>query len=274
MVDFQSRDTRRGPSDDEEDKDDDEETATGETESEDPTDEEAAEQAESLDGEPGDTEGVESTEPEATEPAESEATEPADPETTEPAESEGVDPLGESDHNDEEASHGHDHSHHHGVDVRTLGVAVVTVSSSRTREDDPSGDAIQSLVEESTHEVVTRELVGDDLDGVQRAVLALTAREDVDVVVTTGGTGVTPDDVTIEAVEPLFDKELPGFGELFRILSYEDVGTRALGSRATAGISEGVAVFCLPGSEAAVELGMEELVLAEAGHLVGLAQRE
>jgi molybdenum cofactor biosynthesis protein B len=116
-------------------------------------------------------------------------------------------------------------------------------------------------------------VVADDLDGIQRTVLALTGRDDVDVVVTTGGTGVTPDDVTVEAVTPLFDKDLPGFGELFRILSYEEVGTRALGSRATAGVSEGVPVFCLPGSENAVRLAMEELVAAEMAHLVELATR-
>ncbi|PSP71664.1 molybdenum cofactor biosynthesis protein B, partial [Halobacteriales archaeon QH_6_68_27] len=152
--------------------------------------------------------------------------------------------------------------------------AVVTVSTSRSLDDDPSGDAIEELVEGDGHEVVAHDLVADDLDGIQRAMLALTGREDVDMVITTGGTGVTPDDVTVEAVEPLFDKGLPGFGELFRILSYEEVGTRALGSRATAGVSEGVPVFCLPGSENAVRTAIEELVLAEAPHLVGLARGE
>ncbi|PSP52917.1 molybdenum cofactor biosynthesis protein B, partial [Halobacteriales archaeon QH_7_68_42] len=152
--------------------------------------------------------------------------------------------------------------------------AVVTVSTSRSLDDDPSGDAIEELVEGDGHEVVAHDLVADDLDGIQRAMLALTGREDVDIVITTGGTGFTPDDVTVEAVEPLFDKGLPGFGELFRIRSYEEVGTRALGSRATAGVSEGVPVFCLPGSENAVRTAIEELVLAEAPHLVGLARGE
>jgi len=100
------------------------------------------------------------------------------------------------------------------------------------------------------------------------------SRDDVDVVVTTGGTGVTPDDVTIEAVEPLFDKRLPGFGELFRTLSYDGIGTKVVGTRATAGIAEGVPVFCLPGSENAARLGTEEIVVAEASHLAGLARRE
>jgi len=153
-------------------------------------------------------------------------------------------------------------------------VAVVTVSSTRSLDDDPSGDTIQSVVERAGHEVVTRDLLRDDLDGVQRAMLTLTGRDDVDVVVTSGGTGVTPDDVTVEAVRPLFDRELPGFGELFRLLSYEEIGTRAIASRATAGMVEGVAVFCLPGSEAGARLGTEELVVEEAAHLVGLARRD
>lgn len=226
MVDFQSRDTRRDTSGDDEDE----------------------EEAE----------------------AETEADSGTETETAEPAGS-GSEAAGQ-DHS-EAAAHDHGAGHHH-ADAEELGVAVVTVSTSRSLDDDPSGDAIEDLVEGDGHEVVAHDLVADDLDGIQRAMLALTGREDVDIVITTGGTGVTPDDVTVEAVEPLFDKGLPGFGELFRIRSYEEVGTRALGSRATAGVSEGVPVFCLPGSENAVRTAIEELVLAEAPHLVGLARGE
>ena len=226
MVDFQSRDTRRDASGDDED--------------------------------------------EAEAEAETEADSGTEAETAEPAGS-GSEAAGQ-DHS-EAAAHDHSAGHHH-ADAEELGVAVVTVSTSRSLDDDPSGDAIEDLVEGDGHEVVAHDLVADDLDGIQRAMLALTGREDVDIVITTGGTGVTPDDVTVEAVEPLFDKGLPGFGELFRIRSYEEVGTRALGSRATAGVSEGVPVFCLPGSENAVRTAIEELVLAEAPHLVGLARGE
>jgi len=180
--------------------------------------------------------------------------------------------------NDHTGAHGHDHgehSHGHGhAEADQVGVAVVTVSSSRTREDDPSGDVIQSTLAEAGHDIVTRGVVRDDRDEIQSAVVALVQRGDVDAVVTTGGTGVTPDDVTVEAVSPLFDTELPGFGELFRILSYEDVGTKALASRAKAGIADGSVVFCLPGSEAAARLGVTELVVEEVGHLAGLAQRD
>ena len=233
MVDFQSRDTRRDTSGDDED----EEEAEAETEADSGTETETAEPAGS---------GSEADRAEA--------------------EAAGQD-------RSEAAAHDHGAAHHH-ADAEELGVAVVTVSTSRSLDDDPSGDAIEELVEGDGHEVVAHDLVADDLDGIQRAMLALTGREDVDIVITTGGTGVTPDDVTVEAVEPLFDKGLPGFGELFRILSYEEVGTRALGSRATAGVSEGVPVFCLPGSENAVRTAVGELVLAEAPHLVGLARGE
>jgi len=243
-------------------------------------------EADSTDTGEADTAGSTVGEAESDEPARETAAAGAAETDSDPDESSHDHAETEDGHDHAEPADGHDHSHghgdshdhshadHHHADVEQLGVAVVTVSSSRSLDDDPSGDAAQELLEEDGHSVVARDLVADDLDGVQRAVLALTGREDIDVVVTTGGTGVTPDDVTVEAVEPLFDKDLPGFGELFRILSYEEVGTRAMGSRATAGVSEGVPVFCLPGSEDAVRTGVDELILAEAPHLVGLANDE
>lgn len=167
----------------------------------------------------------------------------------------------------------HDHGHHHH-DVDTVAVAVVTVTSSRSTDEDPSGDRIVELFETAGHEVVVRELIPDEFDSVQGTVDRLARRRDTDVVVTTGGTGVTPDDVTPEATAGLFAKELPGFGELFRRRSHEEIGTRAIGSRATAGIVEGTPVFCLPGSTSAVRLGVEEMILPTIGHLVGLASRD
>jgi len=182
---------------------------------------------------------------------------------------------GESETADEdgEGSHDHDHDHGHGHVPDSVGVAVVTVSSSRSLDDDPSGDAIQSILEDAGHEIVTREVLRDDYDGVQSAVDALAGRGDVDAIVTTGGTGVTPDDVTVEAVEPLFDKSLPGFGELFRRKSVEEIGTRVVATRATAGVVDGVLTVCLPGSENAARLGADEILTAELPHLVGLATR-
>lgn len=162
---------------------------------------------------------------------------------------------------------------HHAHDLDSLGVAVVTVSSSRSLSDDPSGDVVVAGLEAEGHRVVSRDLVADDFDGVQSSVNALVGRDDVDVVVTTGGTGVTPDDVTVEALEPLFDKELPGFGELFRLLSHDQIGTKVVGTRATAGVADGAVVFCLPGSEDAAKLGVEQIIVEEAEHLAGLAAR-
>ena len=172
-----------------------------------------------------------------------------------------------SDH-DENSDHAH---HHHDVD--SVAVAVVTVSSSRTADEDPAGDYVAAAFEAAGHEVAVRELIGDDYDSVQGTVDRLARRKDTDAVVTTGGTGVTPDDVTPEAVRGLFAKRLPGFGELFRRLSHEEVGTRTIGSRATAGVVSATPVFCLPGSENAVRLGVDEIVLPEVGHLAGLAAR-
>jgi molybdenum cofactor biosynthesis protein B len=172
------------------------------------------------------------------------------------------------------AGHDHDDHSHHQHDVEELGVGVLTVSSSRGHEEDTAGGTIESILTDAGHEVVVRELVRDEFDSVQDTVDRLVDREDTDCVVTTGGTGVTPDDVTVEAVEPLFDKELPGFGELFRHRSREEIGTRVVATRATAGIVNEVPVFCLPGSENAVRLGTEELIVPEAPHLAGLARRD
>ncbi|CQH59617.1 molybdopterin adenylyltransferase [Halobacterium hubeiense] len=192
---------------------------------------------------------------------------PADDASDEPDD----DPLTEESEpheHDDEADHDH---HHH--DVERVGVAILTVSSSRSLDDDPAGDAIAAAFEADGHEVVTRELVRDSYDRVQGGIDNLAGRGDVDVVVTTGGTGVTPDDVTVEAAEPLFEKELPGFGELFRRRSYEEIGEKVVATRATAGVADGVPVFCLPGSEHAAALGSADVVVPEIGHLVGLASR-
>lgn len=176
---------------------------------------------------------------------------------------------GETESDTEEKEHDH-----HAHDLDSVGAAVLTVSTSRSLDADPSGDAIRDAFEANGHRVVTRELVGDDLDRVQAIANQLIERRDVDVLVSTGGTGVTPDDVTVEAIGPLFDKHLPGFGELFRQESAADIGSKAIATRATAGIAEGVPIFVLPGSVDAVTLAMDSLILPEIGHLAGLARRE
>jgi len=180
----------------------------------------------------------------------------------------------------------------HGHDlIDPLGAAIVTVSSSRgahlgvnsvtgrgrgedsTSIPDESGDTIARILETNGHRVTARKLVPDEYVRIQTAVSSLVEQPDVDLVVTTGGTGVTIDDVTPDAVAELFDRALPGFGELFRRLSYEEVGTRVVATRAVAGIVRGVPVFVLPGSSNAVQLATEAIIIDEAPHLAGLATR-
>lgn len=164
--------------------------------------------------------------------------------------------------------------HHHAGDATSVGVAILTISSSRTLDADPSGDAIADALRAGDASVVDRDLASDDVDAIAEAVRSACADPDVDAIVSTGGTGVTPDDVTVEAVTPLFDREIPGFGEQFRARSVEDVGPMGMLSRATAGVIDGVPVFCLPGSEQAAGFGTAELVVPVLHHVVGLVRGE
>jgi molybdenum cofactor biosynthesis protein B len=143
---------------------------------------------------------------------------------------------------------------------------VLTISDSRTAATDASGDAIVELLTGGGHEIVGRRIVRDEPATVRDIVQA--ADGSVDVVVTTGGTGITARDSTYEAIASLLDKRLDGFGELFRMLSYEEIGAAAMLSRAVAGVMGRVAVFALPGSEHAVRLAVTKLILPEIGHVV------
>jgi molybdenum cofactor biosynthesis protein B len=162
--------------------------------------------------------------------------------------------------------------------IDPLGVAIVTVSSSRADgvaevSPDPGGDEIANILVEAGHVVTARRTIPDDYVRIKTTVSDCLDRPDVDIVVTTGGTGVTVDDVTPDAVGELFDRELPGFGEAFRWLSWEEVGTRIVSTRATAGVARDVPVFVLPGSVNAVRLATAEIISEEAPHLAGLATR-
>ena len=187
------------------------------------------------------------------------------------------------DHHDHEGGSGHDqhsndadrdhaHDDHHSHDEDTVSIAVVTVSSSRTLDDDPGGDVIEAALTAAGHEVADRLLATDDRVAIADAVTSA-LEAGADVVVTTGGTGLTSDDVTVDVLDPLFDRAVPGFGELFRYVSFEEVGPMAMASRATAGVVADRLVFCLPGSENAARTGAEELVAPAVGHLVGLVRR-
>lgn len=164
-------------------------------------------------------------------------------------------------------------SEHRQYAPHHLGFAVVTISDSRTPATDTSGETARRLIAEAGHRVVESAIVCDEVEEIRAAVLHSLEAEGIDVVVATGGTGFSPRDVTLEAVAPLLTAEVPGFGELFRMLSYREVGPAAMLSRATAGLAGPKAIFALPGSPKAVELALRELVLPEVGHLLGQARR-
>jgi len=157
-----------------------------------------------------------------------------------------------------------------GPDAPAEGVryAVVSVCEEPAVEADEAGTAVVETLEGGDGAVTTRELVTPDFDGVQSVVDALVDRTDVDVIVTVGGVGVGPDDVTVDAVEPLIDRGLPGFGELFRLLAHDEVGSEVVTIRATAGLLDSVPVFCLPGEVWAADLGTEGIIRPEAERIV------
>lgn len=155
-----------------------------------------------------------------------------------------------------------------------LRVAVLTVSDTRTEETDIGGRLVVELCTGAGFQLASKAIVRDEPAQVGEAVEALVAAETVDAVLLTGGTGISRRDTTVEALEGRFQKRLDGFGELFRMLSFAEVGAAAMLSRATAGVIGGVAVFLMPGSPAAVRLALEKLILPELGHVVAqLARR-
>jgi len=166
------------------------------------------------------------------------------------------------------------HPHPHASDAkRDVPTAVVTVSDTRTLETDTGGALVVDFLEAAGHLVTNREIVADEPEAIRAAVSQALARADTRAVILTGGTGVAPRDVTPESVEPLLDRVIPGFGELFRALSFEEIGSAALLSRAMAGVACERVVFALPGSRGAVRLAMEKLILPELGHLAAEAQK-
>ena len=165
------------------------------------------------------------------------------------------------------------HVEHRARGPRVVRCFVLTVSDTRTMETDTSGLAIVERLALAGHVVVGRALVADDPGEIRALIEREIATGDAQAVIATGGTGITSRDGTIEALRGLFEKELEGFGELFRMLSYQEIGAAAMLSRATAGLVRRRVVIALPGSEAAVTLAMERLLLPELGHLVEQAER-
>ena len=159
-------------------------------------------------------------------------------------------------------------SEHRAQAPPTVPCFVLTVSDTRTLATETSGATIAALLADAGHTVVGQTVVRDEPDEVTRVVLEAIGAGGARAVITTGGTGIARRDSTYEALTGLFEKRLDGFGELFRMLSFEDVGPAAMLSRAAAGVASGCVVFILPGSEAAVRLAMTRLILPELGHIV------
>jgi len=150
----------------------------------------------------------------------------------------------------------------------TVKCAVITVSDTRSPETDKSGQLIQQLLLDAGHTVSFYTILQDEPHDIQSQLQALGERTDVDAVIFNGGTGIAPRDTTYDALERLLEKTLPGFGEVFRFLSYQDIGSRAIASRAVAGIYQTKLIFSVPGSTGAVKLALQQLILPELIHLV------
>jgi len=152
-------------------------------------------------------------------------------------------------------------------------VALVTASDSRTTATNEGGRLLRRLVEDAGFTVVAEALLAEDVQTLRERVASLAQPTVADAVLITGGTGLAPRDRTPEALAPLYERLLPGFGELFRMLSFQEIGPAAMLSRAEAGVVAGVPVFLLPGSPAAVELAVRKLIVPELGHLIGQLRR-
>jgi molybdenum cofactor biosynthesis protein B len=165
------------------------------------------------------------------------------------------------------------HESHRAEAPRAVGCFVLTVSDTRTEATDTSGRAIRELLTEAGHVVRGHAIAKDESAQVEQIVREQLGMDVVNVIITTGGTGITSRDSTYEAIDRLLEKRLDGFGELFRMLSFEDIGSAAMMSRAVAGVARGKIIVALPGSEGAVRLAMNRLLIPELGHLVQQAKK-
>ena len=160
---------------------------------------------------------------------------------------------------------------HKHIKITPIHAAIITVSSTRTMEDDTSGKTINHLLNSAGIQVQHYSIVTDRVEAIRSEVYL--ALKNSNCIILNGGTGLTHDDCTIEAVLPLLDKKIDGFGELFRMKSYEEIGTAAMLSRALAGISHGKAIFCIPGSTPAVTLAINQLIVPEIAHILSHANK-
>lgn len=166
-----------------------------------------------------------------------------------------------------------DYLEHRKASPRSLLFAVVTVSDTRTFETDESGGIAEDILRKEGHGVCRRLIVRNDEGEIERIIGELLNSGEIDVILTIGGTGLSTRDVTVETVSKTVEKRVEGFGELFRFLSYNEIGTAAMLTRAFAGVAKGKILICLPGSKNAVELAIRKLILPEIGHMIREARR-
>jgi len=141
-----------------------------------------------------------------------------------------------------------------------VGIAILTISDTRTEETDTSGKILRDRASSAGHNIADHKIVKDEISAIQDQIKSWTVNAAIQIIITTGGTGLTGRDITPEALEPLFDKAIPGFGELFRMLSYETIGISTIQSRCTAGITDGTLIFALPGSTGACKDGWDKIL--------------
>lgn len=156
---------------------------------------------------------------------------------------------------------------------QSVNCAVIIISDSRTEQDDESGKLIKQKLGENGHRVLFYSILKNDAHSVRQKIQELLGQEDFQVIITSGGTGVSHRDITVETIYPMLEKKLDGFGELFRFLTYQEIATVSIMSRAIAGVVGGKVILCLPGSLGAANLAMDKIILPEIGHLVREATR-
>ena len=156
---------------------------------------------------------------------------------------------------------------------RNVNCAVITISDSRTQDNDESGRLIKEKLSQNGHRIVYYSILKNEAGAIKKKIGELLSQNEVQVVITSGGTGVSHRDITVETLSPMLEKKLDGFGELFRLLSYQEIGTASVMSRAMAGVAGGKVIISLPGSLGAVTLAMDKLILLEIGHMVREATR-
>jgi molybdenum cofactor biosynthesis protein B len=155
----------------------------------------------------------------------------------------------------------------------SVSCAVLTLSDTRTERNDESGRIIRQKLSETGHRVILYYILKNESDSIQEKIYELLKEEELQVIITSGGTGISHRDITVETISPILEKKLDGFGELFRFLTYNEIGTGSIMSRAIAGMAGGKVILCLPGSPEAINLAMEKIILPELGHLVREAIR-